>query len=104
MKMFKIIAVAATLVVGASAVYASPFDVMGGLDSLTSVDQAYSASVLKVNPGEADFLRFDNDVASLHARLKSNTILARNIEAQGYSINQIVGVDGNETGLTLYAL
>jgi len=104
MKMFKIIAVSATLLAGASAAYASPFNVMGGLNSLTSVDQAYSASVLTVNGGEADFLRFDNDVASLQARIKSNSILARNIEAQGYSIDQIVGVDGNETGLTLYAL
>lgn len=104
MKLIKIITLAATLAVGVSAVNASPYDVMGGLKSLTSVSEAYNATVLKVDNSDGSFLKFDNDVASLQARIKGNGALVRNIEAQGYAIDQIVGVSGSDTDLTLYAL
>ena len=104
MKMFKIIAVAATLAVGASAVSASPFNAMGGLDTLDAIGSATYARVLQADAGEANFLRFDNDVAAVQARIRNNPYLARTVTDQGYSIEQIVGVTGGETDLTIYAL
>lgn len=103
MKMLKIIAVAATLVAGVSASYASPYNAMGGLMSLNSIDDARYATVLQVNAGEASFLAFDNDVASVQARVGNNPFLARTIAEQGYTINQIVGITGSGADLTLYA-
>ncbi|WP_240231397.1 hypothetical protein [Devosia lacusdianchii] len=104
MKMLKIIAVAATLVAGVSASYASPFNAMGGLDALDAIDSASHATVLQANDGEASFLRFDNDVASVQQRIRNNPYLARTVSEQGFTIDQIVGVTGNDTDLTIYAL
>jgi hypothetical protein len=104
MNIVKIIALTATLVAGSVAVQASPYNVMGGLTSLNSIDQAYSASVLRVDASEASYLANDNDVASIQQRIKNNRFLSNSVAAQGYSIDQIVGVDGTETSLTLYAL
>ena len=103
MKMFKIIAVTATLLAGASAAYANPFNAMGGLDSLNAIDNASYATVLKVDDGAASYLAFDNDVASVQQRLKNNPYLARSIAEQGYSIEDVVGVTGTENDLTVYA-
>lgn len=104
MKMLKIIAVAATLVVGVSASYASPFNVDGGLTSLNSIDDATFATVLTVNQSEASYLSFDNDVQSVQQRVSNNRYLARTVSDQGFTIDQIVGVSGSGTNLTLYAL
>jgi hypothetical protein len=104
MKMLKIIAVTATLIAGVSAANASPFNAMGGLDTLDAIGSATFATVLQANEGEAAFLRFDNDVDSVRARIANNPYLARAVAEQGYSIDQVVGVSGNETDLTIYAL
>jgi len=60
--------------------------------------------VLQVNANEAFSLKFDNDVASVQARVKNNPSLIETIERQGYTIEQIVGVAGDLNSLTLYAL
>ena len=104
MKLLQIIAVAATLVAGVSASSASPYNVMGGLDTLEAIGSATHATVLSVDAGEARFLAFDNDVASVQSRIRNNPYLARTIADQGYTIDQIVGVQGSETNLTIYAL
>ena len=104
MKMLQIIAVAATLVAGVSAASASPFNAMGGLSTLDAIGSATHATVLSVDDGEARFLAFDNDVAAVQARIRNNPYLARTVVEQGYSIDQIVGVQGGETDLTIYAL
>ena len=104
MKMFKIVAVALTLAAGVSASYASPYNTMGGLDIVEALDTANYATVLTVNASEARSLSFDNDVASIQARVKNNPYLARTVAAQGFSIDQIVGIDGDDRNLTIYAL
>lgn len=104
MKMLKVIAVTATLLAGVSASYASPFNAMGGLDALDAIDSASHATVLQVNDSEASFLRFDNDVASVQQRIRNNPYLARTVSEQGFTIDQIVGVTGSDTDLTIYAL
>lgn len=102
MKIVKIIALAATLVAGVSAASASPFNSM--IDSLGSLQSAYSATVLTVNDTEARLIGYDNDVASVRARIQGNRPLLESIQSQGFSVDQIVGVSGDENGLTLYAL
>ena len=106
MKIVHIIALSATLIAGAStaALAASPYDVMSGVSSLGSIQEASNATVLKVNANEAKTLSFDNDVASVQARVKGNPQLLNTIERQGYSLEQIVGVSGKQNSLTLYAL
>lgn len=104
MKMFKIIAVTATLLAGASSAYANPFSAMGGFESLNAIDNASYATVLKVEQGAADYLSFENDVGSVQQRLKNNPYLARAIAQQGFSIDDVVGVTGTDTDLTIYAL
>ena len=104
MKMFKIIAVATTLAIGASAVLAAPFDNNDTFTALNALDTATHATVLTVNSYEASELKFDNDVASVQSRLKSNPYLLRAITNQGFTIDQVVGVDGTTTDLTIYAL
>ena len=106
MNMFKIAALTATLLAGASTatLAANPYDVMGSVDSLGSIQEAFGATVLKVNQNEAETLRFDNDVASVQARVKNNPRLLDTIARQGYTLDQIVGVSGTENSLTLYAL
>ena len=106
MKMFQIIALSATLLAGASTatLAASPYDVMGGTDSLGAIQEAFGATVLQVNMGEAHSLAFDNDVASVQARVKNNARLLETVERQGYTLDQIVGVSGEQNSLTLYAL
>jgi hypothetical protein len=104
MKMLKIIAVSATLLAGVSAAYANPFDVMSGQFSLNSIDEARYATVIKVSDGAASYLAFDNDVASVQARIKNNPFLARTLADQGFSIDQVVGIEGSQTDLTIYAL
>lgn len=107
MKMLKTLAVSAVLLTGVSTAFAaSPFDVNGGLSSLQDIGNARYATVLKVNDTEANVLRFDNDVASIQQRIKNNPFLANQIVEQGYSIDQIVGVDsdGDGASVTFYAL
>jgi acyl-CoA synthetase (AMP-forming)/AMP-acid ligase II len=104
MKMFKIIALTATLLAGASVANASPFDSNGGFESMLAIDSADSAVVLTVNDAEARSLSFDNDVKSVQQRIKNNRALLSAITSQGYTLEQIVGVDGGENDLTLYAL
>ena len=106
MNMIKIIALSATLIAGAStaALAANPYDVMGSVSSLGSIQEAFSATVQKVNMSEANTLAFDNDVASVQARVKANPRLVETIERQGFTVDQIIGVSGKQTGLTLYAL
>ena len=102
--MIKTVVVAATLFAAASGAYAASIDGLRNPGAIEAVGEAYSATVLKVNAGEASQLKFSNDVAALQSRIKSNSFLARNVEAQGYTIDQIVGATGFDTGLTLYAL
>ncbi|MGV8831490.1 MAG: hypothetical protein ACOH2N_05895 [Devosia sp.] len=106
MKILTIIALSASLLAGAStaSMAATPYDVMSGVSSLGAIQEASIATVLKVNHNEAQTLAFDNDVASVRARVENNPRLLQAVERQGYTIDQIVGVSGNENGLTLYAL
>ena len=103
MSLVKAVAVAALLATSATAVMASPFDARGSVQSL---DNANYATVLKVNPGEARSLAISFDTAALQARVKNNPALARTVVNQGFSIDQIVGLDASADGtnVTLYAL
>ena len=103
MRFIKAISVAAVLVAGAGVANASPFDANASLQGL---DNAYSATVLTVNPGEARSLAIDVDTASLQARIKNNSALSRAVESQGFAVDQIIGIDStdNGTSVTLYAL
>lgn len=102
MKIVKIIAIAATLVAGVSAANASPAN--ASLSSFGALQDAYSATVLTVNQTEAQLLSIDRDVASVRANIQNNRALLRSIEAQGFSLDQIVGASGDQNSLTLYAL
>jgi hypothetical protein len=104
MKILHLVAVTATLIAGVSASYASPYNVMGGLNPIEALDTANYATVLSVNANEARSLGFDNDIASIQARIANNPYLARTVANQGYSIDQIVGIDGDDSDLTIYAL
>lgn len=102
MRIAKVVALAALISTGAVAAYASPFD---ATPSLNSLSDAYSATVLPVTPGAAKSLKIDVDTASLQALIKQNPYLARTVEQQGYTIDQIVGLDApNSDNVTLYAL
>jgi hypothetical protein len=103
MRFIKTFAVAAVLATSATAAYASPFDANISLQSLS--DARY-ATVLTVNPGEAASLKVDVDTAALQQRIMNNKALVRTIENQGFSVEQIVGIDAvdSEAGITLYAL
>lgn len=104
MKLFKIIALTPTLFAGVSAVSASPYYVMGGVESLSAIQEATTATVQKLNGGQELSLRGDNDIASVQANIKNNKWLVESIERQGFSVDQIVGVSGEQNSLTLYAL
>ncbi|MGV8855596.1 MAG: hypothetical protein ACOH2L_13215 [Devosia sp.] len=82
----------------------SPYDVTDSVNSLDAIQEAYSATVQTVNVNEANTLSFANDVASVQALVKANPKLVNTIERQGFTVDQIVGVSGKQTGLTLYAL
>jgi hypothetical protein len=100
MTMLRIIALSAALLAGVSSTYASEtMDV----DSLGAIQSAWGATVLTVNANEARFLAIDNDVTSVRARIMNNPHLLASIERQGFMLDQIVGVSGDETSLTLYA-
>lgn len=106
MKLLKIIAVSATLFAGATAAYASPFDSMGGVMALDAISQAQYASVESVTAGDVPFLRSMTDIDALRQRIASNPYLAKTVVDQGYTIGDIVGIDGTGTGtsVTLYVL
>ncbi|SEP63153.1 hypothetical protein SAMN05428969_0221 [Devosia sp. YR412] len=103
MKIVKIIALTAALAAGSTAAFAAPYF---GVEvaSLESIQEARNATVLSVNSTEARLLGLDNDVSSIRARIQSNPALLMNVQAQGFDVEQIVGVSGRDTGLTLYAL
>lgn len=105
MNMIKIAALTATLLAGASSatLAANPYDVMSS-SSLGAIQEAFGATVLQVNQNEAYTLKFGNDVASVQARVKNNPRLVETIERQGYTLEQIVGVSGDQNSLTLFAL
>ena len=102
MKFVQIIATAAVLVAGVTAANASTLNTQ--LGSFSDISTARSASVLSVNATEAKLLGYDNDVASIRARVQGNPTLLQTLERQGYSVEQIVGAAGGENDLTLYAL
>lgn len=106
MNIFKTFALTATLLAGGATatLAASPYDVMDGVSSLDSIQEARGATVLQVNTNEAFTLKFDNDVTSVQAGVKNNASLVETIERQGYTVEQIVGVSGGQNSLTLYAL
>ena len=106
MNMIKTIALTATLLAGAStaALAANPYDVMDGVRSLSSIQEATNATVLKVSQNEAYSLSFDNDPTSVQTRVKNNARLLATVERQGFTADQIVGVSGDQNSLTLYAL
>ena len=103
MRFIKAISVAAVIVAGAGVANASPFDANSSLQSL---DEANFATVLTVTPSEARSLAIDVDTSSLQARIKNNAAISRAIESQGFSADQIVGIDSTRDGasVTLYAL
>ncbi|MET0436858.1 MAG: hypothetical protein ABW043_05135 [Devosia sp.] len=103
MRLIKAVAVAAILATTAGAAMASPFDARGSVQSL---DNANYATVLKVNAGEARSLAINVDTAALQQRVKNNPALARTVTDQGFTIDQIVGLDASQDGtnVTLYAL
>lgn len=104
MRFTKIIATAAVLAVTtAGASFASPFNVN---PSLSGLSDAYFSTVLKVTPAEAASLAVDVDVAALQQRIKTNPFLTRSIMDQGYSVDQIIGLDNAEgsADVTFYAL
>lgn len=105
MKLLKIVALSATLLAGASSasLAANPYDVMDGVSSLSAIQEAFGATVLQVNQNEAAVLSFDNDLNSVQARVGNNHRLLETIR-QGYTLEQIVGVSGEQNSLTLYAL
>ena len=106
MNILKIAALTATLLAGASSatLAANPYDVMDGVRALSAIEEAVGATVLSVNAGEARTLSFDNDVSSVQASIRNNPRLVQTIERQGYTLEQIVGVSGEQNSLTLYAL
>lgn len=102
MHFVKIIATAALLVAGISTASASTLNNTPG--AFGDISSARSASVLSVTANEAKLLAYDNDVASVRARVEGNQWLVQTIERQGFSVEQIVGFSGGENDLTLYAL
>ncbi len=104
MSMIKPLALAALLATAATTVHASPFNANISLDALSN---ARSATVLSVNQGEARSLSIDVDTAALQQRIKNNRFLSQSVMNQGYSIDQIVGIDASDesgSSVTLYAL
>lgn len=104
MRFITSIALAAVLATSAAGIaQASPFDANVSFDAL---NDAYFATVLKVNPSEARSLAVDVDVSSLQNQIKNNPFLARTITDQGFTLDQIVGIDSDANGaaVTLYAL
>jgi len=106
MNMIKIAALTATLLAGASTatMAATPYEVSGGVESLSAIQEAFGATVLQVNENEASALSFDNDPAAVKSLVQNNKRLLDTIERQGYTLDQIVGVSGEQNSLTLYAL
>lgn len=102
MKLLQTVAIAATLIAGVSAANASALN--GSLLEIGALTSAQGASVLTVNASEAKLLGYDNDIASIQARIQGNKWLVQTIERQGFTVDQIVGVSGGENDLTLYAL
>ena len=97
------LALAALLTTGAATAYASPFNANSTLQGL---DDARYATVLTVDQGEARSLAIDVDVATLQQKIKNNMTLTRSVQDQGFSVDQIIGIDSDENGaaVTLYAL
>ncbi|WDR07132.1 hypothetical protein PSQ90_06780 [Devosia rhodophyticola] len=104
MKMFKIIAVTATLFAGASAAYASPFNAMGGVDGLSMLSDATYATVLTTSAGDVPFLRSQTDTQALQQRIANNPYLAKSVHDQGYEITDVIGLDASGSSVTLYVL
>lgn len=104
MRFTKVIATAALLAATtAGATFASPFNVDASVNDL---NKAYFATVLSVTPNEAKALSVDVDAAALQQRIKNNPFLMRSVMDQGYTLEQIVGLDSEGAGaaITLYAL
>jgi hypothetical protein len=103
MRLFKTLTAAVIIASAAGAVSASPFNSQPSIDALSD---ALYATVLPVNQGEAKALKIDVDTAALQAQIKNNRALSRAVEAQGYSVENIVGLDSLDGGayVTLYAL
>ena len=105
MKMFKIAAVTVALLAGSSAAFAAnPYDVTSGVGSLSAIQEASNANVEMIGENAANTLASSNDPAAVRSLLQNNRQLLRNIENQGFTVDQIVGVSGDQNGLTLYAL
>lgn len=104
MRFVKSFALAALLATSAAGfAMASPYNANVSFDAL---NDAYFATVLKVNASEARSLAVDVDVSSLQSQIKNNPFLARTIVDQGFSLDQIVGIDSDVNGaaVTLYAM
>lgn len=103
MRFVKTLALAAVVATGASAAYANPLNPDVSFEALT---KATSATVLTVSPMEAKSLAIDVDTASLQQLIKNNRAIQRTIEQQGFSVENIVGIDAQLDGsnVTLYAL
>ncbi|MET3899349.1 hypothetical protein ABIB57_003304 [Devosia sp. UYZn731] len=104
MKTLKLIALTATLMIGASAAYANPADAMGGYNALNALSDASYATIETVTPTDARFLKIETDNAALQNRVMSNKYVSNSLAAQGYSASDVVGISGSGTNVTLYVL
>ncbi|MDB5528708.1 MAG: hypothetical protein JWR51_1811 [Devosia sp.] len=104
MKTLKLIALTATLMIGASAAYANPADAMGGFDALNTLTDASYATIETVTPTDAQFLKIETDNAALQNRITDNKYITNSLAAQGYAPSDVVGISGNGTNVTLYVL
>jgi hypothetical protein len=103
MKTFKLIALTATLMIGATAAYAHPADAMGGFDALVSVQNATYANVETVTPAQAKTLKIETDNAALQHYISTNKAITAALSAQGYAPSDVVGIDTSGS-ITLYVL
>jgi hypothetical protein len=103
MRFTKTIAVAALLATAAAgSAFATPYTANTSLEGLGN---ARYATVLTVNPTEAKALEISVDTASLQQRIQNNPALTRSVQDQGFSVDQIIGLDNTDgAAITLYAL
>ncbi|MEQ9637274.1 MAG: hypothetical protein RLW68_14455 [Devosia marina] len=104
MRFIKPLTIAALLTASIAGANASPFNANVSFNAL---DDATTATVLKVNPAEAASLAIDVDTDSLQQTIQNNRFLLRSVQAQGFALDQIVGLDATDGGgssVTLYAM
>lgn len=104
MRFIKPLTIAALLTASIAGANASPFNANVSFNAL---EDATTATVLTVNPAEAASLAIDVDTDSLQQTIQNNRFLLRSVQAQGFALDQIVGLDATDDGgssVTLYAM